>query len=106
MRMRWILAAIALGMSSPALAQYMQIGGTIMTSRGVPIPGCIVILLNPSIGQSYPISTGANGEYFFPQVPSQVATLYTIRVIWNGTIIYQGVVSHPGIQEPIRIPVP
>ena len=86
--------------------QYMQVGGMVLTSRGQPIPGCIVQLFNPDLGPSVPTSTGATGEYYFSLVPTNVRSLYTIRVTWSGAVIYNGIIRHPGIQEPIVIPVP
>lgn len=85
---------------------YMQISGVVVTSRGVPIPGCLVRLQNPDVGLSYPVSTGPAGDYYFPEVPTQVRTLYVIQVFWNGSIIYNGIVYQPGLQPPITIPVP
>jgi hypothetical protein len=83
---------------------FMQVGGTVLTSRGQPIPGCLVVLRNPEVGDSFPVSTGATGAYFFPQVPTVVQTLYVIEVHWNGQIIFRGLVRHPGLQEPVVIP--
>ena len=84
----------------------MQLVGVVQTSRGVAIPGCAVVLFNPAVGQSQPSITNGLGQYSFFQIPSQVAQLYTITVFWNGTVIYRGFVRHPGVQEPIIIPVP
>lgn len=94
--------AFSQGMPGP----YMQISGVVITSRGMPIPGCIVQLQNQEVGASYPVSTGAAGDYYFPQVPTQVRTLYIIQVFWNGNVIYNGLVYQPGLQPPITIPVP
>jgi hypothetical protein len=98
-----LLAAVLVPCVS--FAQYMQIAGVVMTSRGVPLPGCIVQIFGDP-GPSYPVSTGAQGEYFFPQVPNQVLHLYTIQVRWGDQLIYTGMISHPGQQEPIVINVP
>ena len=84
----------------------MQLAGVVQTSRGAPIPGCAVQLFNPAFGPSPPTMTNGGGQYAFFQIPSQVAQLYTITVMWNGTVIYRGFVRHPGPQEPIVIPVP
>jgi hypothetical protein len=95
----------------PARAQqaqpgYMSVSGQVVTSRGVPIPGVTVQLLSPDVGASYPVTTGPNGEYFFPHVPTNVRNLYVIRVLWGSKPIYQGVVDHPGTQRTIVIQVP
>lgn len=62
--------------------------------------------MNTETGASYPVSTGAEGEYYFPQVPTKVRSLYMIQVQWNGRAIYERNVEHPGAQEPIVIRVP
>ena len=89
-----------------AHAQTMQLVGVVQTSRGMPIPGCTVQLFNAAIGESRPSITNGFGQYSFLDIPSNVAQLYTIAVMWNGTVIYRGFVRHPGPQEPIVIPVP
>jgi hypothetical protein len=100
------IALLAVLLPGVALAQFMQIGGVVVTSRGMPIPGCIVQLMSADVGPSYPISTGPTGEYYFPQVPTRVNSLYTIQVRWDGNVIFNGIIRGPGIQPPIVIPTP
>ena len=99
-----LLQCLAFSQGMPG--QYMQINGVVVTSRGVPVPGCIVQLQNPEVGPSYQVSTGAAGDYYFPEVPTQVQTLYMIQVFWNGNMIYNGLIERPGTQAPIMIAVP
>lgn len=109
-----LLLALCLAAATPhprAAAQqaqpgYMSIAGQVVTSRGVPIPGVTVQLVSPDVGASYPVTTGPNGEYFFPHVPTNVRSLYVIRVLWGSNQIYQGVVERPGTQRTIVIQVP
>jgi hypothetical protein len=84
----------------------MAVWGVIMTSRGVPIPGCLVQLINQDVGASNIVSTEGDGGYIFPQVPSNVRSLYEIQVHWQGNLIAANLVRHPGQQEPIVIQVP
>jgi hypothetical protein len=100
-----LLLALLL-LPASARAQYMQISGVVMTSRGTPIPGCVVQLINPDVGPSYPVSTGAGGEYAFPEVPTKVRSLYTLQVRWKDSVIYRGIIRRPGVQPPIVIQLP
>ncbi len=108
MRLRnWIISSIwALSASISAQTPgYMQLGGRIMTSRGVPISGCAVQLFGDP-GPSGIIVSGPEGDFFFAQVPANVPHLYTLRVTCGAQVIYQGLVQSPGLQPPIVIPVP
>jgi hypothetical protein len=95
-----VLVSIALGQ---ARAQSMEVAGVIRTSRGVPIPGCVVTLVNPDKSAIDSVETGTLGDYYFSEVPTDVDALYTIEVRWGRSILYRGLVRNDGMQEPIVI---
>ena len=98
--------ALLLGFAFPASAQYMQVTGIVITSRGIPVPGCAVQLLSTDLGPSIIVTTGGNGGFFFDAIPTNVRSLYTLQVRWGENVIYQGFVTRPGLQPNIIIPVP
>jgi len=85
------LFAVCLGMlvrSNSALAQTVQLSGTVTNQTGQPLPGLTISLVHPIVGRSFPVISDPSGHFNFRNISVQQDS-YFIEISWGPTLLYR-----------------
>lgn len=81
------------------------ISGVVVSAQSGPVTGVTVSLVHPVMGRSSPAFSGANGYYYFTNVPPQSQPFY-IEAYWGNQLLFRSVLSYTGPPVQFNIPLP
>ena len=80
-----IVAALALLMAAPALAQVGTVKGVAKDQQGKPLAGATVEMVSPDTGRKYDLKVQKGGDFYSLGI---AAATYNVSLIQNGQSIY------------------